>query len=62
MSYTSVPRKMLSFSLGKYITVFEAKLYAIEACAVQNLGRSYGTGNIYILLDGQTAIRVLDSY
>jgi hypothetical protein len=42
-------------------TVFQAKLYAIKACAVQNLDRGYGTGNIYIRLDSQAAIRALDS-
>jgi hypothetical protein len=61
LSYTSIPRKKLSFSLGKYITVFQAKMYAIKACTVQNINRCYGTGNIYILLDSQAAIRALDN-
>jgi hypothetical protein len=62
LSYISIPKKKLSFSLGKYITVFQTELCAIKVCAVQNLDRGYGTGNIYIPLDSQAAMRALDSY
>jgi hypothetical protein len=31
----------LSFSLGQYTTVFQAEVYAIKACAVENLDRNY---------------------
>jgi hypothetical protein len=35
---------------------------AIKACAVENIGRDYKNGNIYILSDSQAAIQVLDNY
>jgi hypothetical protein len=55
-------RQKLSFSLGKYTTVFQAKVYVIIACAVENLDRNYRNRNIYILSDSQAAIKALDSY
>jgi hypothetical protein len=30
-------RRKLSFSFGKYTTVFQAEVYAIEVCADENL-------------------------
>ena len=30
-----------SFSLGQYTTVFQAEVYAIKACTVENLDRNY---------------------
>jgi hypothetical protein len=39
----------LSFSLGQYTTVFQVEVYAIKACAVENLERNYKNRNIYIL-------------
>jgi hypothetical protein len=47
----------LSFSLGQYTTVFQAEVYAIKACAVENLGRDYENRNTYILSDSQAAIK-----
>jgi hypothetical protein len=49
-------------SLGKYTTVFQAEVYAIVACAAENLDRSYKNRNIYILSESQAAIKALDSY
>jgi hypothetical protein len=34
----------LSLILGQYTRVFQAKVYAIKACAVENLDRNYRTG------------------
>jgi ribonuclease HI len=51
-----------SFSLGKYTTVFQAEVYAIMACTVENIDRNYRNRNIYILSDSQAAIKALDSY
>jgi hypothetical protein len=34
-------RRRLSFSLGQYITVFHAEVYAIKACADENIDRNY---------------------
>jgi hypothetical protein len=49
--YCHRTRRKLSFSLGKYIAVFQAEVYAIKACAVKNLDRDYKNSNIYILPD-----------
>jgi ribonuclease HI len=42
--------------------VFQAGVYAIKACAIENLYKDYKTGNIYILLESQAAIKALDTY
>jgi ribonuclease HI len=55
-------RLKLIFSLGKYTTVFQAEVYAIMACAAENLDRNYRNGNIYILSDSQAATKALDNY
>jgi ribonuclease HI len=52
-------RRKLSFSLEQYTTVFQAEVYAINTCAVENLDREYRNRNIYILSDSQAAIKVL---
>jgi ribonuclease HI len=51
-----------SFSLEKYTTVFQAEVYAIMTCAVENLDRNYKKRNIYILSDSQAAIKALYCY
>jgi hypothetical protein len=38
-------RQKLSFSLGQYIRVFQAELYTIKACTVDNLDRNYKKKN-----------------
>jgi hypothetical protein len=43
-------RKKLSFSLGKYITILQAEMYAIKACTVDNLDRGYR--NMYTVCPG----------
>jgi hypothetical protein len=50
------------FSLGQYTTVFQAEVYAIKACAVENLDRNYKNRNNYILSDSQAAIKALGKY
>jgi hypothetical protein len=57
--YCDGTRRELSFSLGQYITVFQEEVYAIKACAVENLDRNYKNRNIYILSDSQAAIKAL---
>jgi hypothetical protein len=34
--YEVSPRAEMSFSLGRFIMVYEAELYAVKACVVQN--------------------------
>jgi hypothetical protein len=55
--YCDGTRQKLSFSLGQYTTVFQAEVYAIKACAVENLDR-----NIYVLSDSQAAIKALGKH
>jgi transketolase N-terminal domain/subunit len=42
--------------------VFQAEVYAIKACAVENLDRNYKNRKIYILSDGHAAIRALGKH
>jgi hypothetical protein len=60
--YCDGTRRKLSFSLGQYITVFHAEVYAIKVCAVENLDRNYKNRNIYILSDSQAAIKTLGKH
>jgi ribonuclease HI len=55
-------RWKLSFSLGQYTTVFQAEVYAIKACADENIDRNYKNRSIYILSDSQAAIKALDKH
>jgi ribonuclease HI len=47
---------------GKHTTIFQAEVYGIKACTVENLVRDYRNRNICILLDSQAAIKALDNY
>jgi hypothetical protein len=60
--YCHGTRRKLSFSLGKYTTVFQAEVYTIKACAVENLDTDYKNRNIYILSDSQAEIKATDKY
>jgi hypothetical protein len=42
-------KEKLSFSFGKYTTVFQAEVYAIKACEAENIDRDYKNRNIHIL-------------
>jgi ribonuclease HI len=52
-------RRRLSFSLGKYSTVFQAEIYAILACVyeIQTLNRS--ERYVSICSDSQAALKAL---
>jgi hypothetical protein len=50
-----------SFSLGHHTTVFQAEIYAIKACIMENIEKSYKGRNIYILSDSQAAIKALNN-
>jgi hypothetical protein len=54
--------KKFSFCLEQYISVFQAEVYAIEACVTKNLDRRYRNRNIYNLSDSQAAIRALGNH
>jgi ribonuclease HI len=60
--YCDGTRRKLSFSLGQNTTVFQEELYAIKACAFENLERNYSNRNIYILSDSRAAIKALSKY
>jgi ribonuclease HI len=50
--------RKISFNLEQ----FQAEVYAIKACALQNLDRNYKNRNICILSDSQAAIKALGKY
>jgi hypothetical protein len=50
----------LSFSLGKFATVFQTEIYAILQCAYENIRRGYRNKRILIFSDSQAAVRALD--
>jgi hypothetical protein len=54
-------RRWQSFSLGLHTTVFQAEIYTIKACIMENTEKGYTGRNIYILSDSQAAIKALDS-
>jgi hypothetical protein len=60
--YCCGTRIKLSFSLGRYMTVFQTEVYAIKVCADENMDRNYKNRYIYILSDSQAAIKVLGKY
>jgi hypothetical protein len=43
-------------------TTFQAEVYAIKTCPVENLDRNYRNRNIYILSDSEVATKTLDNY
>jgi hypothetical protein len=49
-----------SFSLGHYM-VFQAEVYAINACSDENIDRDYKNKNIYILLDNQIVTKAAET-
>jgi len=43
-------KKVHSFSLGLHSMVFEAEIYAIKACIMQNIEKGYRSRNIIFSL------------
>ena len=41
--------------------MYQAVVYAIKACVMENVEKGYIGGNMYILSDRQAAIKALDS-
>lgn len=60
--YGESPRVRLSFPLGRYATVFQAEVFAILACAYENLERGFTNKHIYICSDSQAALLALKSF
>lgn len=55
-------RWKLGIRFVKYTRVFQADVYAINACTVKNLDWNYRNRNIYILSGSQVSIKALDNY
>jgi len=55
-------RRKHSCSLGLHNTVFQAEIYVIQACIVENTNNGYTGRNIYILSEDQTTIKTPDSF
>jgi hypothetical protein len=53
------PRRMLSFSLGVHVTVFQAEMFRILGCARGCIERNYTRKEIYICSDSQAALQAL---
>jgi ribonuclease HI len=51
-----------SFSLRLHTTVFQAEIYAIKACIMENIDKGYKGNIIYILSDSQAAIKALNNF
>jgi hypothetical protein len=51
-----------SFSLGLHTVLFQAEIYTIKACIMENMEKDYTGRNICILSDSQAAIKAIDSY
>jgi hypothetical protein len=49
-------------SLGLHTTVFQAEIYAIKACVMENIEKGYKGRNIDILSDSQAAIKALNNF
>ena len=55
-------RREHSFSLGLHATVFQAETCAIQAGVTENTEKGYKGRTIYILSNGQAAIKALDNF
>jgi len=55
-------RRGHSFILGLHTTAFQAEIYTIKACILENIEKGYTGRNIYILSDREAAIKALDSF
>ena len=55
-------RRGHSFILGLQTTIFQAERYAIKACVMENTGKGHKGSNIYVLSDGQVAVKDPDSF
>jgi len=54
-------RRRLSFSLGRYTTVFQANIYAILACAYEIQSQYRSENHVSICCDSQAALKALQA-
>jgi hypothetical protein len=54
-------RRGHSFILGLHTTAFQAEIYTIKACILENIEKGYTGRNISILANSQAAIKALNS-
>jgi hypothetical protein len=54
-------RRGHSFSVELHTTVFQADIYAIKTCVMENPRKGYRGRNIYIFSDSPAATKALDS-
>lgn len=57
--YSEALKQNISLPLGRYTTVFQAEIHAIETCIRENLRRLFIGRRIYILSDSQAALKAL---
>jgi hypothetical protein len=53
------PNSSLSFSLGKFATVFQTVIYANFQSACENIRRTYRNKRILIIYESQSALKAL---
>ena len=58
----SGPNVKLSKSLGKYSTIFQAELLAIDTCAEECINQGLQRKHIFILSDSQAALKALKAF
>ncbi|KAJ8958679.1 hypothetical protein NQ318_016404 [Aromia moschata] len=59
--YGKTTRTKLSFALGSYASVFQAEIYAILACGIENLKTAPKRRTIQICTDSQAALMAIES-
>src|SRR5699024_6923960 len=59
--FCHAPRTKLSLSLGKYVTIFQAEVQAIERCATMNVERGIKNQTSHIYSDSQAALKAIDN-
>jgi ribonuclease HI len=55
------PEIDIKVSLGRRATVFQAEVYAIICCLLENIKRSFCNKRIFIFSDSQAALKALNS-
>jgi ribonuclease HI len=52
----------IKVSFGRHATVFQAEIYAIIYCLLENIKRSYCNKRIFIFSDSQAVLKALNSF